>query len=115
MTEAKWLALDDPEEMLLEIRDRVSDRKMRHFALACARRVRDRVTDSRGLAALVFAERFADVGVARRKGRGPVAKAAKEACYEALRAHYNALRRPNCASLQIAANALHAVVAPLEP
>ena len=45
MTEAEWLASSDPAAMLQEVAGKVSDRKLRLFACACARQVWDRLTD----------------------------------------------------------------------
>jgi hypothetical protein len=64
MTEAEWLACTDPEAMLRFLADRVSLRKQRLFALACARRVAPLWDDARGWLALELAERFADDVVA---------------------------------------------------
>jgi hypothetical protein len=64
MTEAEWLASADPEAMLRFLADRVSLRKQRLFALACARRVAPLWDDARGWLALELAERFADDQVA---------------------------------------------------
>src|SRR3712207_4807091 len=63
MTEEEWLRCMDPEKMLLVIRDRVSERKMRLFAIACCRHIWDRITDPRCRAAVEFAERFGEVVV----------------------------------------------------
>jgi hypothetical protein len=59
MTEAEWLACKDPLRMLLGLRDRAGDRKMRLFAVACCR-LMDRRGNTSGLAALELAERVAD-------------------------------------------------------
>ena len=37
MTEAEWLTCDDPRPMLAFLRDKISDRKLRLFALGCLR------------------------------------------------------------------------------
>jgi hypothetical protein len=39
VTEAEWLACTDPGTMLGFVRRRVSDRKLRCYLVACARRV----------------------------------------------------------------------------
>jgi hypothetical protein len=60
MTETEWLGCADPEAMLRFLADRISLRKQRLFALACARRVAPLWDDARGWLALELAERFAD-------------------------------------------------------
>ncbi len=64
MTEAKWLACADPTPMLQFLKGKVSDRKMRLFAVACCRRMwHIRPTILRGLrdrATIETAEKFAD-------------------------------------------------------
>jgi hypothetical protein len=114
MTEAEWLASKDPEKMLLAIRDSVSERKMRLFALACCRRIWDRITDPRCRAAVEFAERFVEVGVTRRKGRPAVVKAARQACREADDAGYHSQNRPDHPARMIDVNAFHAALATVE-
>jgi hypothetical protein len=114
MTEQEWLACTNPEPMLLFIRDKVSERKMRLFALACCRRIWDRITDPRCRAAVEFAERFVEVGVARRKGRPQVDKAARQACRDASTAAYHSQGRPDHAARLIESNAFHAARATVE-
>jgi hypothetical protein len=60
MTEAEWLACADPTPMLEFLRDRVSARKMRLFAVACCRRMWHLLADERSRKAIEFAESNAD-------------------------------------------------------
>ncbi len=62
MTEPEWAACTDPFRLFAFLLDsgRLSDRKVRLFAVACCRRVMDLMPDSRCRAAVAAAERFAD-------------------------------------------------------
>lgn len=62
MTEAEWLAREEPDLMLGGLRERglASERKQRLFAVACCRRVWHLLTDERSRAAVRMAERHAD-------------------------------------------------------
>jgi hypothetical protein len=66
MTEAEWLASEDPAEMLglfaPEGAIGISPRKLRLFACACVRQAWGRLTDPRSRAAVEVAELFADGG-----------------------------------------------------
>jgi hypothetical protein len=58
MTEAEWLASNDPEAMLKFLRGRASDRKYQSFALAYCRRFFHLLVDDRSRRALEVFERF---------------------------------------------------------
>src|SRR5262245_19240702 len=60
MTEAEWLACEDPVEMLWSVGERSSERKVRLFAVACCRRIWDLLFDPRCREAVLVAERYAD-------------------------------------------------------
>src|SRR5262245_51468559 len=62
MTEAEWLACDDPERMLEHLGDRASPRKCRLFAVACCRAIWDDFADPDCIRAIDLAERRADGG-----------------------------------------------------
>ena len=68
MTEAEWLACEDPGPMLSLLREQASDRKMRLFGCACVRQVWYVLEDDRERQATEVAERHADVEQ-RRAGR----------------------------------------------
>jgi hypothetical protein len=60
MTEAEWLACDDPEVMLKSLASQAGDRRLRLFACACCRRVWRLVLEGLGRTAVKAAERYAD-------------------------------------------------------
>src|SRR5262245_23213325 len=60
MTEAEWLACDDPDLMLEFLRDNASDRKLRLFACACCRRIWRLLVDKRSQRAIEITEDYAD-------------------------------------------------------
>jgi len=57
MTEAEWNACTEPRHMLAFLRGKVSDRKLRLFAVASCRRVCHLLTDERSRSALACLER----------------------------------------------------------
>jgi hypothetical protein len=77
VTESDWLIGTDPLEMLTFLRDRgpVSERKLRLFVVFCCRQLWPLLPDARSRAAVVAAERAADVDLAEGE-REAVARAA---------------------------------------
>jgi hypothetical protein len=65
MKEAEWCACEDAFSMLHARREKLNNRKLRLFAVACCRRVWDRLTTERQKKAVELAERFADGEITR--------------------------------------------------
>src|SRR5215204_2207964 len=66
MTEAEWLACTEPMLLLEFVRAKVSDRKLRLFAVACCRRGRSILRSRTTLAALDALEAYADDLITRK-------------------------------------------------
>ena len=60
MTEREWLACTGPQKMLEFVEGKASDRKLRLFAVACCRRLRDLLWDAALEDAIRVAEAVAD-------------------------------------------------------
>jgi len=60
MTEAEWLASLDSHEMLVFASDKLSDRKLRLFAVACCRLIWQWIPEESSRDAVLVGERFAD-------------------------------------------------------
>jgi hypothetical protein len=60
MDEAEWLVCTDPIPMLMFVRGKASERKVRLFACACCRRVWHSLVNERSREAVRVAESFAD-------------------------------------------------------
>lgn len=60
MTEAEWLACNDPRPMLKFLRAKAGDRKIRLFAAACCRRAWHHIKNEQRRHAVVVAEQYAE-------------------------------------------------------
>jgi hypothetical protein len=60
MDEKEWLNATDPAPMLMFLKRKVSERKVRLFAVACCRRIWHLVVDERSRQAIIRVEMFAD-------------------------------------------------------
>src|SRR5262245_14544117 len=60
MTEQSWLSCIEPRPMLEFLHGKVSDRKVRHFAAACCRRIWHLIPDPRCRNAVEAVERYVD-------------------------------------------------------
>ena len=96
VTDQEWLQSDAPEQMPAWLRhsEKVSDRKLRLFAVACCRHVHYLIPDSRSWSALEAGERYADgvgnqadlargAAIAGRRSRGDERTAASAVAFAA--------------------------------
>lgn len=60
MTEEEWLTANDPKPMLEFFRNDANDRKLRLFAVACCRRIREWIIHEECRQAITISEQFAD-------------------------------------------------------
>ena len=81
MTEAEWLACQNPGRMLLRSESKATMRKLRLFACACCRRIRHLLTDDRLRRMVEVAEGMADAVV---EAAGEDFRAAQQAAFDAL-------------------------------
>jgi hypothetical protein len=112
MTEAEWLAANDPRPMLELLEGRASDRKLRLLACACARRLSACVSDDGAMGVILVSERYADglVGDAE-------LKSARAAAISAIKYHDGEISGSyamNCVYALPAYSARHAASAGLQ-
>ena len=67
LNESKWFTCKEPMPMLVFLRDKASERKLRLFAVACCRRIWNLIPDKPGHQAVEQAERYADGVVSRQQ------------------------------------------------
>lgn len=89
MTEAKWLACENPGRMLLWSENKATMRKLRLFACACCRRIWPLIRDDRLREMVEVAEGIADGVVS---ATGEVFRAAQQAAFDALNTTKGAAR-----------------------
>src|SRR5262245_7692261 len=84
MTEADWLACQDPASMLSHLGGVASERKLRLFSCACCHRAWGTVTDKRLGQALDALERYADGGATEKQRieAGKLSEAVRREFYE---------------------------------
>jgi hypothetical protein len=70
MTEQEWLQADDPRPMLRFLKNKVPDRKLRLFAVACCRSVWPCITQPRSRTLINATEAFADGSISRTEWEG---------------------------------------------
>src|SRR5438552_2518192 len=81
MTEQEWQVCTFPDKMLLSLKSKVGDRKLRLWMVACCRTVAQLLVDERSQKAVETAERFAK-GLAAEKELSDASNLAWEAVKE---------------------------------
>lgn len=110
MTEEEWLAAIDATPMLEFLRGKVSDRKLRLFAVACCRHIWTLIPDERSRQAIQTSELFADSQATTHEWQ-VAADAAVAATFEAYSANAASPNEANMIVQAAAACALSAIMA----
>jgi len=93
MTESEWNSCTDPQQMLDLLRGKVSERKLRLFAVACCRRLWHLLKDERSRNAVEVAEEMAD-GRATRSDPHQVSKHSYHAWMDKIHQRLNGPQSP---------------------